>query len=167
MDRYFVWYFIHFTCVLCSFIPSHSIIYWLCYMFSSLLFYVRLSFGSWIRWFGFTAIYSGFCISFGSFRSTKFWQFFFTTFIYVQNVKHVECKVIFSFRALLTIFIIIQFSVERKWFSLSSSIRNFTFSLAFLHFWLDIQHYNNMKYVWVNECILLAQLYRKYYDRRK
>lgn len=62
-------------------------------------------------------------------------------FMYADRSK-VECKAI-SYHW--------WFSSCSKWFSLSSSIRNFTFSVAFLHFWLDIES--------------LAQLYWKYCDR--
>lgn len=66
----FVWYFIHFTCVLCSLIPSHSIIYWLRYI---LAYCFMNSFCPLIRMV-FSSTFSGFQLVF---LLAKCWQFFF------------------------------------------------------------------------------------------
>lgn len=70
----FVWYFIRFTCVLCSFIPSHSIIYWLCYIFAYCFtnsFCLMNQIGWHLR-----TVYSALCISFYSFTAAKCWVIF-------------------------------------------------------------------------------------------
>lgn len=109
-------------------VPFHSIMYWLCYIFAHCS---TKSFYSWIKWLFLVLFLVDGMVSF---TAGKMLAVYTTLFFLFTEWSLQNCM---DFKALVFYLSCFPLHVQTKWFSLSSSIGNFTFWIVFLHFWLD------------------------------